>query len=120
MELITLATDAITLSLPFLTKAGEKIAENIGQEVWNLLKRPFTSPQDKKLLTDLHLKENQDAFRDALVNKLSNDPIFEKELTTLVEQKQQQLINNAQQNVNNNAQIEKQINVQNNSGNIQM
>lgn len=120
MELITLATDAITLSLPFLTKSGEKIAENIGQEIWNVIRKPFSSSHDNTLLNDLTIKENQDKFKEQLILKLAEDQSFEKELMALVENKQQQLIANAQQNVNNHGDVTKQINIQTNTGGIQM
>lgn len=120
MELLTLATDALTLALPFLTKSGEKIAENIGQEIWDLIKRPFTASNDDILNSDLTVKENQEKFKEQLTFKLSQDPSFENELKALIENKQQQLIANAQQNVNNHGDVVKQINIQTNTGGIQM
>jgi hypothetical protein len=120
MELITLATTALTLASPYLVKSGEKIAENIGEGIWNFIKKPFTSENDKKLISDLSINDNIEIIKAELINKLSKDPVFEAELRKAVENAQSQLINNAQQNINNSGEIEKQINIQQNSGNIQM
>lgn len=39
--------------LPYLVKGGEKIAQEVGADLWELLKRPFTKEKDKQLLTKL-------------------------------------------------------------------
>ena len=45
MESTSLVTTALSLAIPFLTKTGEKIAENIGESIWNLLKKPFSKKE---------------------------------------------------------------------------
>ncbi len=120
MELITLATTALAFAAPYLLKTGEKIAENIGEEVWNTLKKPFNNESDIKLLANLDSNENQELLSQELLNKLSKDPEFEKDLRLIVDKAQKQLTTNSQQNIHNNGNIEKQINIQNNSGTIQM
>ena len=120
MELITLATTALAFAAPYLSKTGEKIAESIGEEVWNILRKPFTNESDTKLLANLDSTENQKLLSQELLNKLSQDSEFEKELRFIVDKAQKQLTTNSQQNIHNNGNIEKQINIQNNSGAIQM
>ena len=39
MEPITIITTALALATPYLAKTGEKVAEKIGEDVWNMLKK---------------------------------------------------------------------------------
>ena len=53
MEPITLITTAIALATPYLTKTGERIAEGFGEDIWNLMKKPFAK-SDKKMAMDIN------------------------------------------------------------------
>lgn len=120
MEIITLVTLAFNLAKPFLTKTGEKFSENIGEDIWKFIKKPFIKESEEKLIAELKSEDKQNEFKNELIEKINHDPNFETELRALVEDAQQKIANNYQQNINNNGSIEKQINIQHNSGNIQM
>lgn len=120
MDIIAIATTALSFAAPYLAKSGEKVAEKIGEDIWNLVKKPFTSESDKKLISDSTTNDNIEIIKTQLINKLIEDSVFETELRKAVENAQSQLIHNAQQNINNNGEVGKQIIIQQNSGNIQM
>lgn len=115
MDIITLASTAFSFAIPYILKSGEKISENIGQEVWDFIKKPFSKDD-----TDMTISENQEQFKKELLNKLNEDPDFEKELRTVIETAQKKSDKNIQQNINNNGNIEKQVNIGNVSGNINL
>ena len=115
MDIIALASTAFTFALPYLVKSGEKISENIGQEVWEFIKRPFS-----KEAKDMTISENQEQFKKELIDKIQEDSDFEKKLRTVVETAQNKLTDSIQQNINNNGSIEKQVNVGNVSGDINL
>lgn len=117
MDIITLASTALLLSKPFLNKIGEGVSRKIGEDIWNLIKKPFT--KDKKGSNEL-LLETQENIETELVLKLQEDSIFENELRALVEKSQKELKNYTQQNITNNGSIEKQVNVGSVSGNINL
>lgn len=120
MEPITLITTAIALATPYLLKTGEKIAEGIGEDIWKLIKKPFTKNKSAEFDIDINNQQDKEKLLALLNEKLADDAEFKKELEIAVEKAQQELNAYYQQNINNNGQIEKQINIQNNSGNIQM
>jgi len=120
MEPITLITTAITLATPFLLKTGEKIAERIGEEIWKQIKKPFTKDKSSEFLIDLNNQQEKEKFIELLKETIGKDIEFKRELEFAVEKGQKELNAYYQQNINNNGQIDKQINIQSNSGNIQM
>lgn len=120
MEPVTLITTAISLVTPYLLKTGEGIAESVGEDIWNLIKKPFTKDKEAELSIDINNQEEKDKLIHQLTAKINKDPIFKHELENAVEKGQNDLNALYQQNINNNGQIEKQINIQNNSGNIQL
>lgn len=117
MEIITLATTALTLAQPFLNKIGEGVSRKVGEDIWNLIKKPFTKDKD---VYETKLIENQEDFKNELVTKLNEDLSFRNELLTLVKKSQKELSNYTQQNIHNNGNIEKQVNVGNITGNINL
>ena len=68
----------------------------------------------------MKISENQEQFKKELLDKLNEDPAFEKELRTVIETAQKKSKKNIQQNINNNGNIEKQVNIGNVSGNINL
>ncbi|CAH0336813.1 hypothetical protein FVB9288_02535 [Flavobacterium sp. CECT 9288] len=120
MEPITLITTAISLATPYLLKTGESIAEGIGEDIWKLIKKPFTKDKETEFLIDVNIKEERDKLSNLLLEVISKDNIFKQELEKAVEKGQKNLNFYYQQNINNNGEIEKQINIQHNTGNIQM
>ncbi|KAB2916463.1 MAG: hypothetical protein F9K23_07615 [Bacteroidetes bacterium] len=120
MEPVTLITAAITLVMPYILKAGEKIAENVGEDIWKLIKRPFVNQKESELVHDITDSIRKQELIQKLVEKINEDPTFKQELENAVNNAHQTLNAQNQQNINNNGQIQKQINIQDNKGNIQM
>ncbi|MFT3794423.1 hypothetical protein [Flavobacterium sp.] len=118
MEPITLITTALTLATPYLIKTGESIAESIGEEIWNLIKKPFAKEEISEL--DIKNIDEKEKLTLLLLEEINKDDLFKKNLEIAVKKGQNDLNAYYQQNINNNGEIEKQINIQNNNGNIQM
>jgi hypothetical protein len=118
MEIITLATAALALAKPFLENTGEGIARKVGEDVWNLIKSPFVKKGD--IISEDVKSNDLEIIKTELINELSNNEEFKNKLEESVLTAQQQLNGNFQQNVKNESTIDKQINIQTNSGNIQM
>ena len=114
-----LITTAVALLTPYIIKSGEKFAEGVGEDLWNWIKKPFTKEQENELLTEAKTDVDMTKIATLLNEKVESDAIYKTELEKLVEAAQQK-INNYQQNINNTGNIEKQINIQENKGNIQM
>ena len=120
MEPITLITTALTLATPYLIKTGEKFAEGIGEDIWKWMKKPFLNEEDRKLVADFQLERDSDKLKVALLDKINNDNNFKTELENAVNLAQKELNSYYQQNIHNNGSVDKQINIQDNKGNIQM
>jgi hypothetical protein len=118
MDTAALALTAFTLVKPFLEKTGEGIAKKIGEDIWSVIKRTFTNKGENNP-ENLALT-NQDDFKLSLEAELKSDSKFMTELTEIVEKAQIQLSGNFQQNNNIYGKVEKQINIQQNTGNITM
>lgn len=115
MEPVTILTTALALASPYLAKTGEKVAEKIGEDVWNMLKKPFKKKEKDKLFPESPNKEQIDIIRDELLLKVQNNESFKNELLETIKEAK---ISLNQQNITNQGNVEKQINIQNNSGNI--
>jgi hypothetical protein len=120
MEPITLISTALTLATPYLTKTGEKFAEAVGEDIWKVIKKPFTKEKEEKLSPDLVQSENIEKLRERLLQRIESDKHFKSELEVAVTEGQKALNAYYQQNINNQGEVSKQINIQDNSGNIQM
>lgn len=118
MDVITLATTALMLAKPFFEKTGEGVARKIGEDIWNLIKSPFV--KNKQLSEDSEKPSNLETFKESLIEELKTNEEFKNILQSNVNTFQKQLNEGFQQNINNNDKVEKQINIQSNSGNIQM
>jgi len=118
MDIATLALTAYALAKPFLEKTGEGVARKIGEDIWGVIKKPFAQKElpdpEGFALTD------QNSFTLSLESELTNNPDLASELTAMVQKAQIQLGGNLQQNINNYDKVEKQINIQQNTGNITM
>lgn len=111
MEIITLATTALTLATPFIKKVGEGTARKIGEDIWNLIKKPFQ--KKNKNIEEMSLEDVQST----LVEILNEDEPFKSELENFVINAQTK-IDNITQSINNNGNIDKQVNIGNVNGNI--
>ena len=115
MEPITIISTAIALATPYLIKSGESVAEKIGEEVWELLKKPFTKEKREELFVAPPEEKQLELIKKELLVKITDDPEYRKELLQTISRAQANL---NQQNINNQGKVEKQINIQTNSGNI--
>lgn len=111
MDIITLATTALTLAKPFVEKIGEGTARKVGEDIWNLLKKPF---ENKNKNIETMSKEDIKTF---LIEVLNEDNNFRRELENFVVEAPIN-INNVNQTINNNGNIEKHVNIGNVNGNI--
>ena len=118
MDIITLATLALSFATPFIVKTGEKIAESIGEDIWNLLKKPFTKKEQEKLETDIQNNSETEAIIESIIAKISSDQQYKTELENAIIEAQKTLATYNQQNINNYGSIQKQVNIQNVAGNI--
>jgi hypothetical protein len=118
MDIATLATAAFTLATPYIVKSGEALAESVGQEIWNVIKKPFT--KNGKEITKEEFVKNKDAWKSEVIKELEANTELKIELEKLVQQAKMQLDGNFQQNVNSYGEVQKQINIQSNTGNITM
>ncbi|MBD3863500.1 MULTISPECIES: hypothetical protein [Flavobacteriaceae] len=115
MEPITIITTALALASPYLAKTGEKVAEKIGEDVWNMLKKPFKKDKKKELFPESPNETQLEKIKEELLLKVQNNDSFKNELLqTITEAK----TNLNQQNINNQGKVEKQINIQTNTGDI--
>lgn len=119
MEPITLITTALTLATPFLIKTGESFAEKVGEDIWQVIKNPFTR-KNIEIPTDINLEQEKNELIYLIQSELAENLQYKEELKVAIEKGEQQLNTYTQQNINNNAEIQKQINIQNNTGSIQM
>ena len=113
METITLVTTALTLAKPFLEKIGEGTSRKIGEDIWNLIKKPFS-----KKGKDID-KLSEEELDIELTQILSEDADFKKELEEFITEAQSK-IDAINQNIQNNGNIEKQVNIGSNVGNIRL
>lgn len=118
MDLITLASSALGLAMPYLVKTGEAIAEKVGEDIWSLVKSIFTIEEQANIENELKKGENQDAIIQLLVERLNENSELKTNLESAIQKGQTTLSNT--QTINNKGSIEKQINITQNSGNIQM
>lgn len=117
MEPITLITTAIAMASPYLLKTGESIAEGIGEDIWKLIKKTFTKENETQLSIDISRQDEKDRLINLLLEEVSKNNNFKNDLEAAVKKGQKEL-NAYQQNINNNGTIDKQVNIQTNSGDI--
>lgn len=109
MDITLLAQTAIALAMPFLNKIGEGTSRKVGEDIWALIKKPFQAK-------GMELNEaNHEQSKTDIEQMLAEDEIFKAELEDFINKHQTSAM---QQNIQNNAAIEKQVNITNNSGNL--
>lgn len=119
MEPITLVTTALSFATPFLFKTGEAIADKVGEEIWNVIKKPFQKDKSNTLKFDINNPEEKEKLIEILVEAIRNNSDYKAELESTVAFAEKELKGH-QQNIYNKGQVNKQINIQNHTGNIQM
>ncbi len=72
MDAVTLVTTAIALASPFLLKSGEAMAEKIGEDLWNVIKKPFVKSGEAEVFSalDYSKPENLEKLKGELALKL--------------------------------------------------
>lgn len=118
MDPLTLATAAYTLAKPFLEKTGEGVARKVGEDIWNMIKVPFARKGKENV--EVLAAADHKGFIKQLEIQLQQDEELTDRLRKLVSNSQNLLSGNFQQTINSHGDVEKQINIQTNSGNIQM
>jgi len=117
MEPVTLISSAIALVTPYLIKSGEKLAEKAGEGVWNFLKKPFTRSEQEELFIESPTSEQLATIESRLLDRIKDNPSYIEELNEMVTKAETSL---NQQNINNQGTVEKQVNIQTNTGDINL
>ena len=111
----------MTLLTPFIMKTGETIAENAGETLWTWIKNAFSAEEEEQeQLPDFNDSNFQEKIEKILVDRIKIDEDFKKGFQVEVEKAEKNITESRQQNIKNIGNIEKQIIIQQNSGNIQM
>lgn len=118
MEPILLVTVALQVLSPFFKKAGDKFAEKIGEDVWRWIKMSFSGKKEPELPSTDGTGEEE--LKAVLFDRLSSDNKFRAELEEAIREAQSKLGIYHGLHVENSDKVEKQINIQNNTGNIIM
>lgn len=89
LTLTALSAAAVTILTPYVTKAGEKVAEKLGESLFNLVKSKFSGDEETEETLKLYEKKPQrfeGALADTIEEKLKADPDFEAKLREIVAQ----------------------------------
>jgi hypothetical protein len=92
MDITLLATAAVSAVAPYLAKGGEEMAKGMGKDLWELIKKPFTSEKEQKLVGQL--EENpgdaklQGKVEGKLEELLEENPDITAQLQDLLEKMQ--------------------------------
>ncbi|WP_367209927.1 hypothetical protein [Sphingobacterium sp. R2] len=116
MEIVSLAILAYTFAKPFIDKTAEGLATKVGEDIWSFIKGPFE--QKGKENIEKYAKDNAEEFKKELEHEITSNDLFRTVLQEKIEKAQIELSGNFQQNINSFGSIEKQVNIQNNSGNL--
>jgi len=84
MDITLIATAAMTLVGPYITKASGKIAEKVGEDIWSNIKKVYTEDKEKELVKKV--EENNVSKSDLIEieNLLTEHLSQEKELVQLL------------------------------------
>lgn len=105
MDLVTLATGAVSLLVPYLAKAGRSIAEKVGKDVWDIVSskvetlydaiknkfkgNDYASQSLKRLEEKPEDEDRQAAMKSVLKEVLAEDSQFQKTLSQLLAEAKQ-------------------------------
>ncbi len=100
MDIEPIATDAVSLLIPYLTKSGKTIVKKVGKDVWDMvnskietlykeikiksLNDDYASQTLKRLEEKPMDKDRQNAIRNVLIEVLSEDQELQKVLSQLL------------------------------------
>lgn len=116
MDPLTLITAAMTMLSPYLTKAGEKISEEMGTSLWSWLKSKFSKGHN---MPEVATVDDTNKIQMALMQLISSSPTFAQELETKMKEiKSSTSSSGGQMNVINQGTVENQVNASVITGNI--
>lgn len=118
MDPMYLITAAMTMLTPYFEKSGGKIAEEMGSSLWKWIKSKFNG---KAELPANPSKSDQQEIKKKLMTAVTSDDQFAKELEEIMKRIRtsgQELT--GQMNIINNDTVQKQVNITNNSGSINL
>jgi len=72
MDFGMIASEAITAIAPFLVKGGEALAAGVGNELWELIKKPFQTEKDKAIINQFEKNPADPKTQGKLEMKLSD------------------------------------------------
>ncbi|MGV4528972.1 hypothetical protein [Ornithobacterium rhinotracheale] len=101
-ELLMIISTTCSYLIPFIKKIGEGTSRKIGEDIWNLIKKPFCEKGE-----DIH-KLDDDKIKEYLSEILKDNPLIKSKVKELIESN-----SNYSQNINNNGNIDKQVNIGN-------
>jgi len=116
MEPVTLVTAALSIVGPYLVKSGEGFAEKVGGDTWSWLKSKLSDSEVAEVL-NTNTDDKLEVLKKSLEKNILDSEIFKSELEDKV-QIAAKMVNN--QAIKNTGPIKKQINIQQNSGDIKM
>jgi len=120
MEPISLITTALALAAPYLVKSGEKFAEGVGEDIWKWIKKPFSTEEEIQFISDFQFDRDSEKVKTLFAEKLRKDVLFKAEFEEVVDIAEKKLNSYNQQNINNHGAIEKQVNIQNLTGDVNL
>ena len=85
MTVTAIATTVLSVLSPYLQKAGQKVAELVGEELYPTIKRLFIIPEEEIVLDNFKKDpsaSNRSKVKDILIQKLS-EKSNEKELNNI-------------------------------------
>ncbi len=84
-----LATTAVVVVAQYLKKGGDALTTGPGAELWELMKRPFSSPVEYDMINRFRVRHTLPRIRDELIGRLSfkleQDKGYAEEVTTAVD-----------------------------------
>jgi hypothetical protein len=82
MDITLIATAAMTILGPYVTKAAGKVAEKVGEDLWTKVKKVFTKDKDKELVKKIEdnkvTKSDLVEIENSLVEHLKEESEFEQ------------------------------------------
>ena len=88
MDMSIVAAQAVGFLIPYLVKGGEAIASGLGKDLWELIKKPFHSDREKKIVEDVQRQpedlEQHGMLKLKLAEKLEENPMLLQELMALM------------------------------------
>lgn len=115
MDPMTIITGAMAVLTPFLKKGGEKISEKVGEDLWEWLKEKI----GKKKLPNNPNIDDKEVIKGIIEEAIKQNSSLESELIQKLDDIKKSG-NEHFSKVINNAEVNKQVNITNNNGTINL